>query len=74
MSELGVSNVRMTNEAMGKGMLPGQTWNRILNNETVIDKDLKSVLIAKLCTLEPVDSLEDKHNVLGFSYNEPQDI
>ena len=46
MSELGVSNVRMTNEAMGKGMLPGQTWNRILNNETVIDKDLKSVLIA----------------------------
>ena len=53
MSELGVSNVRMTNEAMGKGMLPGQTWNRILNNETVIDKDLKSVLIAKLCTLEP---------------------
>lgn len=69
MSELGVSNVRMTNEAMGKGMLPGQTWNRILNNETVIDKDLKSVLIAKLCTLEPVDSLEDKHNVLGFSYN-----
>ena len=58
MSELGVSNVRMTNEAMGKGMLPGQTWNRILNNETVIDKDLKSVLIAKLCTLEPVDSLE----------------
>lgn len=39
MSELGVSNVRMTNEAMGKGMLPGQTWNRILNNETVIDKD-----------------------------------
>lgn len=69
MSELGVSNVRMTNEAMGKGMLPGQTWNRILNNETVIDKDLKSVLIAKLCTLEPVDSLEDKYNVLGFSYN-----
>ena len=55
-------------------MLPGQTWYRILINETVIDKDLKSVLIAKLCTLESVDSLEDKHNVLGFSYNEPQDI
>ena len=69
MSELGVSNIRMTNEVMGKGILPGQTWNRILNNETVIDKDLKSVLIARLCTLEPVDSLEDKYNVLGFSYN-----
>lgn len=69
MSELGVSNVRMTNEAMGKEMLPRQTWNRVLNNETVIDKDLKSVLIGRLCTLEPVDSLEDRYNVLGFSYN-----
>lgn len=69
MSELGVSNVRMTNEVMGKEILPRQTWNRILNNETVIDKDLKSVLIAKLCTLEPVDGLEDKYNVLDFSYN-----
>lgn len=68
MSELGVSNVRMTNEAMGKEMLPRQTWNRVLNNETVIDKDLKSVLIGRLCTLEPVDSLEDRYNVLGFSY------
>lgn len=69
MSELGVSNVRMTNEIMKKGILPGQTWNRILNNETVIGKDLKSVLITKLCTLEPIDNLEDKYNVLEFSYN-----
>lgn len=69
MSELGVSNVRMTNEVMGKRVLPGQTLNRLLNNEAVIDKDLKSVLIAKLCTLEPVDNLEIKYNVLGFSYN-----
>ena len=67
MSELGVSNVRMTNEIMKKGILPGQTWNRILNNETVIGKDLKSVLINKLCTLEPIDNLEDKYNVLEFS-------
>lgn len=69
MSELGVSNVRMTNEIMKKRILPGQTWNRILNNETVIGKDLKSVLINKLCTLEPIDNLEDKYNVLEFSYN-----
>lgn len=69
MSELGVSNIRITNEAMGKRVLSGQTLNRILNNETIIDKDLKSVLIAKLYTLEPVDNLEDKYNVLNFSYN-----
>ena len=69
MSELGISNVRLTNDIKGKVVLPGQTWNRILNNETVIDKDLKSVLIAKLYTLEPVDGLENKYNVLGFTYN-----
>lgn len=70
MSELGISNVRMPHEIMRKGILPGQTWNRILNNETVIDKDLKSVLITKLCTLEPIDNLENKYNVLGFSHND----
>ena len=70
MSDLGISNVRMTNEVMEKGILPRQTWNRILNNETIIKDDLKSVLIAKLFTLEPVDSLEDKYNALGFTYNE----
>ena len=70
MSDLGISNIRMTNEVMGKGILPSQTWNRVLNNETIIKDDLKSVLIAKLCTLEPIDSLEDKYNALGFTYNE----
>lgn len=69
LSELGISNVRMTNEVMGKAILPGQSWSRVLNNESVIDKDLKSVLIAKLCTLEPVDLLEDKYNAWQFSYN-----
>lgn len=69
LSEMGVSNVRMTDEAMRKVILAGQTFNRVLNNETVIDGDLKSVLLAKLCTLEPIDNLESKYNVIGFSYN-----
>lgn len=69
LSEMGVSNIRMTNEAMGKEILAGQTLNRILNNKAVIDEDLKSVLIEKLCTLEPIDELENKYNVLGFSYD-----
>lgn len=69
LSEMGVSNIRLTNEAMRKGILTGQTLNRILNNKAVIDEDLKSVLMAKLCTLEPVDELESKYNVLGFSYD-----
>lgn len=69
LEEMGISNIRLTNEAMKKGILTGQTFNRILNNKAVIDEDLKSVLMAKLCTLEPVDELENKYNVLGFSYN-----
>lgn len=69
LSELGISNVRMANEVMEKAILPGQSWSRVLNNESVIDKDLKSVLIAKLCTLEPVDQLEDKYNAWLFFYD-----
>lgn len=69
LSEMGVSNTRMTDEATRKGILSGQTLNRVLNNEAVIDKDLKSVIINRMCTLEPIDDLENKYNVTGFQYN-----
>ena len=69
LSEMGVSNIRMTEEAMSKVILKGQTLNRVLNNQTIIDKEFKSVLIARLCTLEPINELENKYNIIGFDYN-----
>lgn len=69
LSEMGVSNIRMTDEAMKKDILDRQTLNRILNNKAVIDEDLKSVIINRICTLEPIDELENRYNVTGFEYN-----
>lgn len=37
LSEMSVSNTRMTDEATRKGILNGQTLNRVLNNEAVIE-------------------------------------
>ena len=68
LSEMQVNNIRMTDEAKNKTILTGQTLNRVLQNKAVIDEDLKSLLMSKLYTLEPVDNLEKKHDVLGFSY------
>lgn len=69
MSEMGILNIRRTEMVMDVEVLAGQSFNRILNNDSVIDKDLKSVLMSKLYTLEPIDDLENKYNVLNFSYN-----
>ena len=72
MQDFGIMNVRMTNIVNTMEMLGGQSFYRILENKAVIDTDLKSVLMAKLCSLEPVDELENTYNVLNFTYNDQE--
>lgn len=70
LNQFGIKNVKRSKLIDNKCLIGNESYLRMLNDKSLIDEDIKSVLINRLETLEPEDELEDKYMILSMKlYN-----
>ena len=69
LDQFGIKNVKRSKLIDHKCLVRNESYLRMLNDKSLIDKDMKSVLINRMETLEPEDEIEDKYMVLSMKFN-----
>lgn len=69
LDEFSIKNIKRSQQTDKKCLVGNESYLRMLNDETLIDKDMKSVLINRMETLEPEDELVDKYLVVSMKHN-----
>lgn len=69
LDQFGIKNVMRSNMIDNQCLIGNESYLRMLNDEKLIDKDMKSVLINRMETLEPEDELENRYLALFMKHN-----
>lgn len=70
LDQFGIKNVKRSKLIDNKCLVGNESYLRMLNDKSLVDEDMKSVLINRLETLEPEDELEDKHMTFSMKYED----